>query len=93
MPRVYPEHFLTKFFLHSWAWERYNELGTTEADVMTEVRAAALRVKWTQRANPFPCQHRYLELEGIALGLWADNYYCIVCGECVVRNHHEFVFN
>jgi hypothetical protein len=60
---------------------------------MTLVRAAALRVKWKQRAAPLPCEHRYLELEGAALGHSADNYYCIVCGVCVVRNHHEFVFN
>ena len=60
---------------------------------MTTVRAAALRMKWTQQANPFPCQHRYLELEGIALGHSADNYYCIVCGECVIRNHYDFILN
>lgn len=56
---------------------------------MTEARAATLRVKWNQRATPSPCEHRYLELEGMALGHSADNYYCIVCGECVVRNHYD----
>jgi hypothetical protein len=66
---------------------------TTEGDVMTEARAATLRVKWEQRATPSPCEHRYLELEGIALGHSADNYYCIVCGECVVRNHHDSLSN
>jgi len=63
--------------------------GTTEVGVMTEARAATLRVKWNQRATPSPCEHRYLELEGVALGHSTDNYYCIVCGECVVRNHYD----
>jgi len=67
--------------------------GTTEGDVMTEARAATLRVKWEQRATPSLCEHRYLELEGIALGHSADNYYCIVCGECVVRNHYDSLSN
>jgi len=60
---------------------------------MTEARAAILRVKWEQRAAPLPCEHRYLEMEGTALGHSADNYYCIVCGKCVVRNHYEFIVN
>jgi hypothetical protein len=60
---------------------------------MTEARAAILKVKWKQRAVPSQCEHRYLELEGVALGHSVDNYYCIVCGECVVRNHHESVSN
>jgi hypothetical protein len=44
------------------------------------------------RAAPPLCEHRYLEVEGIALGHSADNYYCIVCGEYVVCNHYEFLF-
>jgi hypothetical protein len=29
----------------------------------------------------------------MALGHSADNYYCIVCGECVIRNHYDFILN
>ena len=61
--------------------------------MMTITRASALRVKWKQRATFLPCEHRYLEVEGVALGHSADNYYCILCGECVVRNHHDFALN
>jgi hypothetical protein len=57
--------------------------------MMTLLQAAALRVRWNRRATPSPCEHRYLELEGMALGHSVDNYYCIVCGECVVRNHYD----
>lgn len=60
---------------------------------MTDARAAALRVKWERLAASLPCEHRYLEVEGIALGHSADNYYCIVCGECVIRNHYDFIWN
>jgi hypothetical protein len=56
---------------------------------MTTARAATLRAKWKQRAAPSHCEHRYLEVEGIALGHSADNYYCIMCGECVVHNHYD----
>ena len=61
--------------------------------MMTTTRASVLRVKWKQRATFLPCAHRYLEVEGVALGHSADNYDCIVCGECVVRNHHDFILN
>ncbi|MBM2846184.1 MAG: hypothetical protein HW407_1496 [Bacteroidetes bacterium] len=59
---------------------------------MTMARVATLRGKWKQQAALPHCDHRYLELEGIALGDLADNYYCIVCGKCVVRNHYGFPF-
>ena len=48
---------------------------------------------WKLRAATPLCQHRYLEVEGIALSHSADNYYCIVCGECVIRNHYDFILN
>ena len=60
---------------------------------MTEARAAALRVKWDRLAAPLPCEHLYLEVEGIALGHSADNYYCMVCGACVVRNYYDCIWN
>jgi hypothetical protein len=47
---------------------------------------------WKLRAAPPLCQHRYLEVDGIALSHSVDNYYCIVCGKFVVRNHYEFLF-
>jgi hypothetical protein len=52
---------------------------------MTILQAAALRVKWKQRADPSECKHLVLELEWDDLGHSTGNYFCIVCGESVAQ--------
>lgn len=90
---VWVHPFAGNLFLLCSVYGRYNECRDKRGDVMTTTRAATLRAKWKQRAIASQCEHRYLELEGMALGHSADNYYCIVCGECVVRNHYDFLLH
>jgi len=52
---------------------------------VTTLQAAALRVKWNQRADPSECKHLNLELEWDDLGHSTGHYACIVCGESVAQ--------
>lgn len=54
---------------------------------MTMERAAALRVKWKQRADRSPCEHLNRELEWDHLGHTTGNYVCILCGESAAQGH------
>ena len=54
---------------------------------MTIERAAALRVKWKQRADRSPCEHLNRELQGDHLGHTTGNYVCILCGKSVAQEH------
>jgi len=52
---------------------------------MTMNHAAALRVRWTQRAYRIPCEHLVLELEWNEQGYLTGNYVCNLCGESVAQ--------
>jgi hypothetical protein len=54
---------------------------------MTMLQKAALRVKWNQRAEPSPCEHRSLEVEWNDLGHPTGVYNCIICGESVAQRY------
>ena len=53
---------------------------------MKRAQAEALQVKWSQRADPLPCEHLEQETETDAAGYWTGNYYCIACGELIVHS-------
>jgi len=50
---------------------------------MTINQAAALRVKWKQRADRPPCEHLSLELELDELGHSTGDITYFICGEFV----------
>lgn len=52
---------------------------------MTTLQAAALRVRWNQRAHLSECKHLNLELEWDDLGHSTGYYNCIVCDETVAQ--------
>jgi hypothetical protein len=52
---------------------------------MTLNQAAALQVKWKQRAYRTRCTHVVLESECTEQGYWTGNYVCNFCGESVDR--------
>lgn len=55
---------------------------------MTMNQAAALRVRWKERADlSTDCEHLNLELEWNDLGHSTGNYICILCGESVAQRH------
>ena len=60
---------------------------------MTMSQAAALRVKWNQRAYRTPCEHcehcehLVLEMEWNEQGYLTGNYVCNLCGESVAQQH------
>jgi len=59
---------------------------------MTMNQAAALRVRWNQRADlSSDCEHLNLELEWDALGNSTSQYTCIICGEPVAHKPQESV--
>jgi hypothetical protein len=59
---------------------------------MTMNQAAALRVRWNQRADLFSdCEHLNLELEWDALGHSTGQQTCIICGEPVAHKAQESV--
>lgn len=55
---------------------------------MTKNQAAAIRLRWAQRAYPIPCEHLTLELErnagGTATGA-RGKYICVLCGEYIAQ--------
>jgi hypothetical protein len=54
---------------------------------MTLTQAAALRVKWKQRADRTPCEHLNLELEWNDIGNSKANYIYILFGESVAQRY------
>jgi hypothetical protein len=61
---------------------------TMGADIMTKAQAAALRVRWAERAD-LPCKYLYLELEDDTDEYLTDNYNCTACGELVAANTRD----
>lgn len=53
---------------------------------MKSIQAAALRVKWSQRVDPLPCEHLQQEMESNDGGYLAGRYHCIACGEFVAHS-------
>ena len=59
---------------------------------MTINQAAALRVRWNQRADlSSDCEHLNLELEWNDFGYSTGHYTCFICGEPVVHTPQESV--
>jgi hypothetical protein len=59
---------------------------------MTMNQAAALRVRWKERADlPTDCKHLNLELEWDDLGHSRGHYTCIICGKPVAHKLQESV--
>jgi len=52
---------------------------------MTKHHAAAIRLRWAQRAYPIPCEHLALELERNDSGHATGKYVCILCSEFVAQ--------
>jgi hypothetical protein len=52
---------------------------------MTKDQAAAIRLRWKQRAYKIPCEHLTLELERNDGGHATGKYICILCGEFVAQ--------
>ncbi len=59
---------------------------------MTMNQAAALRVRWKERADlSADCEHLNLELEWNDFGYSTGHYTCIICGGPVVHAPQESV--
>ena len=59
---------------------------------MTMNQAAALRVRWKERADlTTDCKHLNLELDCNDLGHSRGHYTCIICGEPVTQKPQESV--
>jgi rubrerythrin len=54
---------------------------------MTKNEAAAIRLRWEQRAYDIPCEHLTLELERNDRGDTTGKYICILCGESVAQRN------
>ncbi len=54
---------------------------------MTKDQAAAIRLRWEQRAYEISCQHLTLELERNDRGDATGKYICILCGESVAQRN------
>jgi len=52
---------------------------------MTTNQAAAIRLRWEQRAYRIPCEHLTLEVELNDQGDATGKYICILCGEAVAQ--------
>ncbi len=52
---------------------------------MTQNQAAAIRLRWEQRAYKIPCEHLTLELERNGGDYATGKYVCTLCGELVVQ--------
>jgi hypothetical protein len=52
---------------------------------MTKNEAAAIGLRWEQRAYPIPCEHLNLELERNDRGHATGKYVCVLCGEFVAQ--------
>ena len=55
---------------------------------MKIAQAAALQVRWSQLADPLPCEHLEQEMESDAGRYWAGRYYCTACGESIVHSSY-----